>query len=91
MILGSSTCIEDEHSKFFGVRIIERVGFLSELGLADEEFDLMGFVDSLGEELGFGIHYQWGQYVWNWVCVEDLGAGDAGEISGIEFPDGSSK
>jgi len=81
--------LKDECSEFLGVRTIEGVRF-SSLGLADEEFDLTRLLIALTRELA-SASLSTGSLCAELGCAEDIGAGDAGGIAGVELPDGSSK
>jgi len=58
-----------------------RVRF-SEFGLADEEFDLTRLLIALTRELAFGFVIN-GSLCAELGCAEDIGAGDAGGIAGV--------
>ena len=60
------------------------------LGLADEEFDLTRLLIALARELA-SASLSTGSLCAELGCAEDIGAGDAGGIAGVELPDGSSK
>src|SRR5882672_6560609 len=60
------------------------------LGLADEEFDLTRLLIALARELA-SASLSTGSFCAELGCAEDIGAGDAGGIAGVELPDGSSK